>query len=91
MHAVLISQTFWNVIRMFLELSRYFEEMQGESRLSSHLDLYTAVSTVALRISGGLVAFFSLLAASPDEWAEPKHIRLSSGQASLLKNVIRVL
>lgn len=77
---------------MFLfELSRYLKKYR-KSRLFSHLDLYSAVSTVAFCISGGLVTFFPLFATSPDEWAEPKHIRSSSSQASLLKtNVIRVL
>lgn len=56
----------------------------------SHLDLYAAVSAVALSVSGGFVALFPLLAAPPDEWAEPKHIRLNRGQAALLEiNVVR--
>lgn len=76
---------------MFLfELLRYSKKGM-KLCLSSHLDLYTAVSTVAFCISGGLVTFFPLFATPPDEWAESKHIQLNFSQASFLKtNVIRV-
>lgn len=69
------------------ELSRKF----NESRVSPHLDLYTAVSAVAFRISSSFAALFSLLAAPPDEWAKPKRSRSSSHtRSSFLKvNVIR--
>lgn len=56
-----------------------------ESRgVSTHLDLYTAISAVALGVPGSLAALLPLLAAPPNERTEPKHIRLSYGSVKPL-------
>jgi hypothetical protein len=43
--------------------------------VSSHLDLYTAVSAVTFGVSCGFVALLPLFAASPNERSEPRDVR----------------